>query len=520
MPIDIQLPIATMSGGPISLLISSSRSQGLAPLDPQTVRDLALDQLIARLELGRKAYGLAADYSQMLRSETEVEYRQDVFRDLDGTPLRGLLSNFCERMVHVRRTLPSERMRYQIERDQWFLDAAAAYAESVSELVAGLDATPPCSDGLRGIRDFLRHYTTSSWFRDLSSDTAHLIHALEAVQYRLRIDAGLVEVGPVRADEPDYAQDVAATFERFRQTRGPSYQHKLSSAGGMDHVQAAIATFVARLYPDTFDALHGYAVRYARLIDPQLAQFEREAQFYLAYLDVMDVLRSDGVTFCYPSIDPTGGLDIRAGSDIALALSLHTKGEVPVPNDCTLAAEERVVVVTGPNQGGKTTFARAIGQIHILAALGLPVPATRARVPLVDRVSTLFEKGENVQNGRGHLFDDLFRAREAMDGASGNSLVILNELLSSTALEDAVFLGTKLIEGLRRPGPRCVYVTFLDELSRLPGTVSLVAAVDAQDPTRRTFQVLPQPANGLAFAQALADRYGLSRHALESRLSR
>ena len=107
-----------------------------------------------------------------------------------------------------------------------------------------------------------------------------------------------------------------------------------------------------------------------------------------------------------------------------------------------------------------------------------------------------------------------------MDGASGNSLVILNELLSSTALEDAVFLGTKLIEGLRRPGPRCVYVTFLDELSRLPGTVSLVAAVDAQDPTRRTFQVLTQPANGLAFAQALADRYGLSRHALESRLSR
>ena len=98
--------------------------------------------------------------------------------------------------------------------------------------------------------------------------------------------------------------------------------------------------------------------------------------------------------------------------------------------------------------------------------------------------------------------------------------MILNELLSSTALEDAVFLGTKLVEGFRRAGPRCIYVTFLDELSRLPGAVSLVAGVDAQDPTRRTFQVVPHAADGLAFAQALADRYGLSRRALESRLSR
>ena len=520
MPIDVEFPTANSLDGSASLLRPPSGAHTTRPLDPQTVCDLALDQLVARLELGRKAYDLGADYSQLLGSEIEVSYRQDVFRDLDGTPLRGLLSTFCERMVHVRRTLPNERMRYQIERDRWFLDAAAAYAGSVTVLLEGLDADPPGSEGLRGFRDFLRGYATSSWFRDLTSDTAQLLHALGEVEYRLRIGEGLVEVSRVRAEEPDYAQDVATTFERFRQTRGTSYQHKLPPAAGMDHVQAAIAGFVARLYPDTFAALSAYAIRYAHLVDPQLVQFEREAQFYLAYLDVMDVLRSDGVTFCYPTIDAAGALDVQAGRDIALALNLSSKGEVPVPNDCTLSADERVVVVTGPNQGGKTTFARAIGQLHILAALGLPVPATRAVVPLVDRVSTLFETGENVVDGRGHLYDDLFRAREAMEGAGGNGLVILNELLSSTALEDAVFLGTKLIEGLRRPGPRCIYVTFLDELSRLPGTVSLVAGVDAKDPTRRTFQVLPQPANGLAFAQALADRYGLSRDALQRRLGR
>ena len=384
MPIVLDLPSAAFLGGPASVLISSSGPHEARPVDPQTIRDLALDQLIARLTSGREAYDLGVDYSQLLGSEREVSFRQDVFRDLDGTPLRGLLSTFCDRMVRVRRTLPTERMSYQIERDRWFLDAAAAYAESVSELVEGLDATPPRSQGLQRIRDFLRHYTTSSWFLDLSTDTAHLTQALGEVQYRLRIDAGLVEVSPVRDDEPDYAQEVTATFERFRRTAETSYKLQLSPAGGMDHVQAAIATFVARLFPDTFDALHSYALRYALLVDPQLVQFERESQFYLAYLDVMDVLRSDGITFCYPTIDPAGGLDIEAGRDIALALSLHVKGEVPVANDCVLAVDERVVVVTGPNQGGKTTFARAVGQVHILAALGLPVPAAQAVLPLID----------------------------------------------------------------------------------------------------------------------------------------
>jgi hypothetical protein len=70
----------------------------------------------------------------------------------------------------------------------------------------------------------------------------------------------------------------------------------------------------------------------------------------------------------------------------------------------------------------ESEFARAIDQLHILAALGLPVPTSRAGVPLTERVSTLFETRESVQEGRGHLYDDLFRAREAMDGASGNSL--------------------------------------------------------------------------------------------------
>lgn len=523
MGVDVQAPAGTTAEAPENTLLDRSpRSAGRKPLDPQTMRDLALDQLITRLLEGRTAYDLGPCFAAPLASAEEVLFRQEVFRDLDGTALRATLSTFCAQMLAVRRTLaPTSTMHYRIQREYWVLDAASRYVAAIRAVVAGLADATPRSRGVRGMQDWLTTYAASTWFQDLVADSDDLLTRLDSMRYRLRIYGDTVEVSPVRDDEPDYTADVVETFARFRQGETKSYLHKVASSGGMDHVEAAIAGFVARLHPETFDALRRFTERHLELIDPQVASFEREAQFYLAYLEVMDELRPAGVPFCYPRIDSTGQLDVIDGIDIALALSLRRDGVVPVPNDCHLAAQEQVVVVTGPNQGGKTTFARMLGQHHLLAAWGLPVPAASARVPLVDNVATLFERGENLDDLRGHLYDDLVRARDAIETVGAVSLVVLNEVFSSTSLEDAVYLGAEIINRLRGRGARCVCVTFLDELTRLPGgTVSLVAGVDTTDPTRRTFQVLPRPADGLAYAKALADKHALSRKALTRRLHR
>jgi DNA mismatch repair protein MutS len=113
------------------------------------------------------------------------------------------------------------------------------------------------------------------------------------------------------------------------------------------------------------------------------------------------------------------------------------------------------------------------------------------------------------------------RIHDIITTATSRSLVILNEIFTSTSLEDADVLGREVLHRLIDRRCSGVFVTFLDELSRLgPATVSMVSEIDPDDPTRRTFQVRRREADGLAYAQALAHKYRLDEAALKRRLAR
>ncbi|MGH3026353.1 MAG: MutS-related protein, partial [Gaiellaceae bacterium] len=183
------------------------------------------------------------------------------------------------------------------------------------------------------------------------------------------------------------------------------------------------------------------------------------------------------------------------------------------------AGAERILTVTGPNQGGKTTFARMFGQLHYLAALGVPVPGRSASLFLPDRVFTHFEKEENIATLRGKLDDELVRMREILDQASADSVVVINEIFASTTLADAVQLGERMLRRIIELDCLALCVTFIDELATLgPATVSMVATVEPDDPSRRTFKVVRKPADGRAYAWAIADKYGISYERLQARL--
>jgi DNA mismatch repair protein MutS len=192
-----------------------------------------------------------------------------------------------------------------------------------------------------------------------------------------------------------------------------------------------------------------------------------------------------------------------------------------VPNDFWLQGDERVLVVTGPNQGGKTTFARTFAQLHHLGALGCPVPGTAARLLLPDQILTHFDRQEDLEDLRGKLEDDLVRIREVLRRATSQSIIIANELFASTSPADARDLGRRIIEEVISRDLVAVYVTFVDELASLaPQVVSMTATVQPEDPRVRTYRLVRRPADGRAYAIAIARSYGLDRETLRRRLTR
>jgi DNA mismatch repair protein MutS len=97
----------------------------------------------------------------------------------------------------------------------------------------------------------------------------------------------------------------------------------------------------------------------------------------------------------------------------------------------------------------------------------------------------------------------------------------MNESFTSTTLRDALFLGTEVMKGIIQRDAVCVYVTFVDELASLSdATVSMVARVVPENPALRTYRIVRQPADGLAYAAAIAEKYGLGYQSLRKRIAR
>jgi DNA mismatch repair protein MutS len=484
---------------------------------PGFAADLRLDVLAATSPaLGEKLYTPLPD-------PAAVANRQAAFRDLESPGLLASATSFVAAMTDVRSHLArAAAIAHRPERARWHLEAMAVYRGAVDGLLAALDEAPLVSADLIATRDALRDLVASPAFAALAADTDRMLADLAAVQYGMRIEEDRVVVR--RTDEgDDYIAEVHATFARLwpdEATAPPPVPVDIFEATALDRVQRAILGQVVRRHPAIFRSLDDFVARTRDAVDPAVVALADELRFYLDWLAVLAPLRAAGLDICYPVVSVDGPpLEVRGLVDTELAGRLVAGGRPVIASDLAMDEAERLVVVTGPNQGGKTTFARAIGQLVHLASVGVPVPATAARVRLVDAVHTLFARAEDPSELTGRLEAELVRARAILDVLRPDSVVILNDAFNSTTADDALALDRELLHEIRGVGATAVVVTFLGELASFDAaTVSVTCVEDPSEPTRPTYRLERGPADPLAHARAMARAHGLDRASVTRRV--
>ena len=490
------------------------------PGAPAFFRDLNLDQVVRTITAGREEYQLDALFHSPLGDLDSIAYRQEVMREFERAEVSGAVRAFAARMRTCRQRLAEAgKRRDPHQQRRTFLGAVEQYCEGVVRLEEALGALELSARGIAWFRKYLAAYVRSPAFTRLVSETRRVQAGLASIQYCMHVDGRTVTVRPAEG-ETDYGAEVERTFERFRRGTVKDHRCRFESWPDLNHVEAQVLERVAQLFPEPFQLLAAFAAEHPGFLDPGVARFDREVQFYLAWREHVEALQRAGLPFCYPVLSATSKEVVgRETFDLALAWRLVRERAPVVCNDFLLRGQERILVVTGPNQGGKTTFARTFGQLHFLARLGCPVPGAEVSLFLCDRLFTQFEKEEDLGAGRGKLRDDLVRIRRILDEATPNSLVVLNEIFSSTTLDDAVFLSRMVMTRLSRLDLLAVCVTFLSELATFDEKcVSVVGEVDAVNPVIRTFKLERRPADGLAYALAVAEKHRVTRARIEERL--
>jgi DNA mismatch repair ATPase MutS len=211
-------------------------------------------------------------------------------------------------------------------------------------------------------------------------------------------------------------------------------------------------------------------------------------------------------------------------------------GPAIIMNDIHMGAEGQILILTGPNGGGKTTYMQGVALVHILAQMGCHVPGREAVVSPLDHIFTHFPLEEKPELNTGRFGEEAVRLGKIFEQVTRYSLVLLNESLSSTSFSESLYLAQDIVRILRRIGARAIYSTHLHELATsvaqlndsVPGdsrVVSVVSSpIDASpqgnvaDGVHR-YKLERRPPLGQSYAREVAARYGISYQQLESVLS-
>lgn len=420
-----------------------------------------------------------------LTDADEVIYRQEVFVDLiknrwffdaiDG--INGRIKEKREKSSGYASLLwdhPDSKVASGVEILTTYLDELKYLRKMAAENSGSF-----ASSGFRAFFQRIENEMDEDFFRQVEENLSKC-NFKDGVSIGMNIGEGL-KSDKYALIEPDGMNMVERRLKRDKSVNSVSYK--------MDEpdTKEALTELREKGLNQTANALMQAADHVTGFFD----MLNRELKFYKGAVNLMFYLNSLGVPVTFPKLytGNIGIIDYSGLSDTALAIQKNSK---VVGNEGHIG-EKMSVVITGANQGGKTTFLRSIGQAILFCQAGIFVAAEKMSSGVYQGLCTHFRKEEDTTMKSGKLDEELSRLDKIVDILKPGMCVIFNESFASTNEREGSQIGWQVLKALEESGVRFFFVTHLYELSeriRQNDSNALFLRAQRLDDGSRSFKIL------------------------------
>jgi len=489
---------------------------------PGFFRDLQLDYLLEQIGEMSKGYRIAPYYYTFPKGKEVIEFRQRISEDLESESLCEALAEFSIRFGGSKRlhqlSLKSEG---EVQAATYYVQAAAAYREAVCTLHRQLSGMTFASEGLREFFEYLAAQVeelSASGF-DAALNKAQVLFS--ELEFRMYMDPDKLIVDESEETPKNYFRELAKLLSYDMQEKDHVMLEVFPEPLELSCFEAMIIELLKKSKPHVFDGICTFKETYPEIYPDVLVRFEEEIQFYLGFRKFKKRTERMGYPMCFPKVEEDGEFSGTEVYDLALVWKNADRIYEVVSNRFSMGKNPAFFVVTGPNQGGKTTFARSVGQAVYFSLMGLAANASELCTPMFRGISTHFETEESMESNSGKLKEEINRLLPMLTRIQNkNHFVILNELFTTATTHDAMVMGRKVMENFLERDCHGIYVTHIQELAEeTDAIISLVAQLAPGEEGRRTYRILPMAAQGHGYSDVLVKKFNLTYEEIVRRLS-
>lgn len=506
------------------------------PLDAQ--KDLDIDYICSHVSADKKEIVWIKNIIIKLCTNPEnIRYRSEIFEDItNNNNLRTRLSELVKELRilndfdSVKMTIEQASIWELINR----LNELYSYIVCIENFKECLQCESISSEGLKQVKDLVDSVYEGSGFQYLKEDISRLtedVARIRSLTLGVNLDGNLnpTEVKLISMNNTTFKDKDSSVLKSLANAFADGLANSVvrKTPKVIDPLMNALTHRVEELLKGTVKDLKATLNNYVDVRGYSVTKLIPELIYYIRFSEMTTRISEMGLPITKAKIDMNSRKLLNLKEFYSIKLALHNgehKGPV-VKNDLIFDENHGQFILTGPNRGGKTILTQGVGLLVLFAQNGLYVPGKEVIFSPFDNIYTHFPADENSTVELGRLGEESKRIYNIIDQASSNSLVLLNESLSTTTFNEGLFIAKDVVKALSYLGARVIYNTHmhelameLEELNSADDRNTVVSVVMGIEGGERNYKLSIAPPTGNSYAKDIAKKYGILFEQLKEKI--